>query len=296
MEAINEIFFGEHGLTSTSANHLANIAKETVAINEEKLKSLNFVTTKVDIIGSSENSGKVVCIGCDESFLCQIKDLLAEIAEMNAFCAWIREAIKAKDKELAVIDKMNLNSWCKQNGRTFAIEPSQPAKVSEEDIIAQMDIKERNEYYRLEAIAATIGKCIHNDGAFSQARKKLQEKSSNPISTEGNGKDMLIYSYAPSIEPSKVETMFFELQKWHRTNEAQLNKIKFDIKKRAEEQNLLKIQQYKAEVEQAHRANAMLAAEFNEWQINERGRIAKLKIVIPNRLQEVYDKLSALEK
>ena len=28
MKKVNEVFFGEHGLTSTSANHLANIAQE----------------------------------------------------------------------------------------------------------------------------------------------------------------------------------------------------------------------------------------------------------------------------
>ena len=35
MELINEIFFGEHGLTSTSATHLANIAQETIVSHEE---------------------------------------------------------------------------------------------------------------------------------------------------------------------------------------------------------------------------------------------------------------------
>ena len=28
MKKVNEVFFGEHGLTSTSANHMANIAQE----------------------------------------------------------------------------------------------------------------------------------------------------------------------------------------------------------------------------------------------------------------------------
>ena len=45
MKKVNEVFFGEHGLTSTSANHLANIAQEKIVSNEAKLKNLNFVTT-----------------------------------------------------------------------------------------------------------------------------------------------------------------------------------------------------------------------------------------------------------
>ena len=53
MERINEIFFSNHGLTSTSAAHLADLAQELIAGNEAKLKNLNFVTTKVDIVGST---------------------------------------------------------------------------------------------------------------------------------------------------------------------------------------------------------------------------------------------------
>ena len=37
METTNEIFFSEHGLTSTSASHLADIAQEVIAGCEAKL-------------------------------------------------------------------------------------------------------------------------------------------------------------------------------------------------------------------------------------------------------------------
>lgn len=100
MERINEIFFSNHGLTSTSAAHLADLAQELIAGNEAKLKNLNFVTTKVDIVGSTSDSGKTINIGYDESMLAQVRPLLEEIAIMNAFCAWMREAIKAKEYEI----------------------------------------------------------------------------------------------------------------------------------------------------------------------------------------------------
>ena len=48
MKKVNEVFFGNHGLTSSSANYMANIAKEKILSNEAKLKNLNFVTTTVD--------------------------------------------------------------------------------------------------------------------------------------------------------------------------------------------------------------------------------------------------------
>lgn len=47
MEKVNEVFFSEKGLTSTSASHLADLAQETVLSNEAKLKNMSFITTKV---------------------------------------------------------------------------------------------------------------------------------------------------------------------------------------------------------------------------------------------------------
>ena len=60
MEKVSEVFFSEHGLTSTSASHLADLAQEVIAGNEAKLKNMTFVTTKVDIVGSASESGKTM--------------------------------------------------------------------------------------------------------------------------------------------------------------------------------------------------------------------------------------------
>jgi hypothetical protein len=57
MEKVNEVFFSEKGLTSTSASHLADLAQETILGNETKLKNISFITTKVDIVGSLSESG-----------------------------------------------------------------------------------------------------------------------------------------------------------------------------------------------------------------------------------------------
>ena len=54
MEKVSEIFFSEHGLTSTSASHLADLAQEVIAGNEAKLKNMTFVTTKVDRLPNRE--------------------------------------------------------------------------------------------------------------------------------------------------------------------------------------------------------------------------------------------------
>ena len=59
MEKVSEVFFSEHGLTSTSASHLADLAQEVIAGNEAKLKNMTFLTTKVDIVGSRSEERRV---------------------------------------------------------------------------------------------------------------------------------------------------------------------------------------------------------------------------------------------
>ena len=162
MKKVNEVFFGEHGLTSTSANHLANIAQEKIVSNEAKLKNLNFVTTTVDIVGSPENSGKVINKGYDETRLDEVRGRLSEIADMNAFCAWIREAIRAKETELNDVTTKSYDDWLREN----ILENDRPEFVGDatnDDVMAEMTVKELNEYFHLEATAATIGKYIHKD-------------------------------------------------------------------------------------------------------------------------------------
>lgn len=296
MERVGEVFFSEHGLTSTSASHLADLAQEVIAGNEAKLKNMTFVTTKVDIVGSASESGKTICVGYDENMLDQVRPLLKEMALMNAFCAWMREAVKAKDKELKQVANFTFEEWCTLQGVEIPSSPSYPKETTEADIIAQMNIKERNRYLQLEAIAATIGKYIHPGGQFSSAREELQNGIMKPYSTDGNGKDTLIYAHVPSVDPQKVEDVFFELQKWHRQNERELNKMKFAIKKQAEKQTLENTHQFKQKLEREKQCYMAFFTQYKEWQLKEQERISKLKINVPEALQETYDRLSRLEE
>lgn len=296
MEKVNEVFFSEHGLTSTSASHLADLAQEVIAGNEAKLKNMTFLTTKVDIVGSASEAGKNICVGYDENMLDQVRPLLEDIAAMNAFCAWMREAVKAKDRELKQVANFTFEEWCTLQGVEIPSSPSYPKETTETDIIAQMNIKERNRYLQLGAVAATIGKYIHPGGQFSSAREELQNRIMKPFSTDGNGKDTLIYAYVPSVDPQKVEDVFFELQKWHRQNERELNKMKFAIKKQAEKQTLENTHRFKQELESEKQCYMAFFTQYKEWQLKEQERISKLKINVPEALQETYDRLSRLEE
>ena len=200
---------------------------------------------------------RLLIVGYDESQLCEVLGLLAEIADMNAFCAWIREAIKAKEAELNDATMKSYEEWLKENN----LENKRPdyEEVTTDDVKAEMTVKERNEYFHLEAVAAT-------------------------------------YSHTPSIDQQKVDDLFFELQKWHRSNEQQLNRIKYNIRRKVAKQNLEKSQQYRSKMEEYNIRFRELDAKFKEWKIKECERISQLKIVIPLELQPIYDVLCALEQ
>ena len=100
MKECNKVFFGEKGLTQTSANHLANIAKETVESNRQALDSVGFVNVNISLL--SGGNSRTVKTGRNEAYLDNVPTLLQEVANMNAFCAWIREAIKAREEELEI--------------------------------------------------------------------------------------------------------------------------------------------------------------------------------------------------
>lgn len=293
MEQINAVFLADTGITSTSANHLANIAQETIVGHEAQLSLINFVSTTLDIIGSPAHSGKLVAQGYTEKQVQNVPRLLGEVAEMNAFCAWVREAIKAKEREQQAVLNTTFEQWCKLEGHTIPEYPYDE-KVSEEEIVAELNIKERNRYLRLEAFAATIGKFIHSGRELSKAREQLKEAINKPYATQGEGASTLIYHHAPSVDEATVEELFFSLQQLHREKERELNQIKWTIKQRLNEVRLERIDTLRARQAKVNEEIQRLQAEFGRWQTKEHARVSKLKIAIPDELKPTLERLNEI--
>ena len=89
-------FFAENGLTATSANHLSNIAKENYMAIERQMAKLEFYRTAVGLIGGSEET--VVSCGTGPERFSRIRKWVEEVCACKSLIAYLREAIKAKDK------------------------------------------------------------------------------------------------------------------------------------------------------------------------------------------------------
>ena len=56
-------FFAAAGLTSTSANHIANLAKEYVQAQSQELENVEFYNSFLTIIGSDKTAASATRMG-----------------------------------------------------------------------------------------------------------------------------------------------------------------------------------------------------------------------------------------
>lgn len=280
------------GLTSTSANTIANMAKEYIQSCEVILDNVCFYKTTVGLISSSEN--KVIQQGT--SIINNIPALLDTVAKAKSLIAWLREAIKAKEEMHESLLNLSLTDYC--NILDVQI-PSNPIKahiLTGEEYYNSLDIKERNRYYQLETEAAILGKYIHPNGAYSEARKDLKNKISNPHKVIGQGRDALIYSYTPTIEVEAIDEQFYELQKKHREIQKQLNSMKFECEKAVNESQIKADSEYSAARSEYAEKLKVLDAQRVAYIKEQEVEIGKLRIRIPDSLMGVYQIISNLGK
>lgn len=294
------VFFkkeGEEGvaLTSTSANHIANLAKEYIQSVETRLNNICFFNAEIALIGSV-GGANTIQTGETSEVLNNLQSLLEGVAQAKSLIAWLREGIKAKESLMKGLQATSLEDWREENGLTSPEAPNRGHVLTEIEYYASLPIKERNRYYQLETEAAVLGKYIHPDGHLSDARKELKDKLQHPHKVDGRGRDALIYTYTPTVNVAEVDNVFFELQKKHREIQAQLNAMKYsceqainDSTNKANTEYMIALRKYQAELKDVLEA-------FKTWKDEKSQEYSKLKIVIPHSLMGIYNTINSLGK
>ena len=296
-------FFGEQGLTSTSANHYANLAKEMTRKIKERLDSTRFYDTEMRILGDSGSS--TVSKGIKFDAFDDIKTGLELITGCNSLIAFFREAIKEKERlakeAMAYTDVSRHADFDRRYGEHEDSRPLKRASITEEGVVRSWTVGEQEKYLSLQAEAAVYGKFIHEDGSLSEARAALTRVINNPTVVKEAGRDTILYSFVPTVAQSDVDDLFFQLQAHYREVQAELN----GMKKRIDD----------AVQEDAQKAESEYRADFSKWSARDSefrnelqlivadDNIARqarlkavqaLKIVVPNRLQKVFKDLQEL--
>lgn len=301
---MNNVYFGNEGMTSTTANHYANIAKEMIKRTEKKLYGVKFYQTSISAIGSTEKQ----LMSQGSSDISFIDDALREIAEANAFCAWVREAIKEKEAQQLAVNRKDLDEWLKEQGIEIKEEPDYPDSeriVEEQDIINTWDINKLNKYYRLGAFASAIGNYIHPGKAvknYNDARVDLHKVVNTPINVEGSGRDTILHYHVPTITPDVVDTQFLKMQDMHRSYEKELNAMKAELKETVNNMNQQRYDEHQVKIDAYYAEHREYVAwknemrnKLNKWKVSETERLSKLKIVIPKDLSGIFQKVKAVD-
>lgn len=281
----------EKGLTITSANHLANLAKETTRDARASLENISFLNVSIEIIDGPKKEMSKGLTSTDD-----LEELIQLIAEANSFCAWVREAIKEKNALEAKLENLTLEGFCQIKGLTIPTAPDFPTSVLEADIRKEFDVKELQNYLRLEAFAAAYGQTVHEGGSLSNARLKLFEKVSKPIACSEKGRDTILYTYTPSIPKEDVEQFYMQMQNKHREYNRQLNAIKYSITEKAHKKNQENQTKYSLELQKYNAEMKELNQQLSAYRINGLEAVRTLKIIVPKHLEGIVEKLNKLGK
>lgn len=289
----NSVFFGEKGLTSTSAQHIKDMAGHMNENLKEQLNGIRFVTDEVKLIGSQ--SKEVLAKGWNVAQLEQIENVLDTIAQTQSLQAWLGEAIRVKNMLSQDIKNYTFRTWMIDN--ELELPEIKDVKVlTEEEWLNSLDIKTRNRYLTLQTICAVYGQFIHPKMPMDKAKKYLQTRLNEPVEVVGSGRDSLVYYFTPSVEQSKVDEVYYQLQAKHRTAQAEFNKLKHEYEVALDE---YRQKQIDANEEIRAQSNALMNEYLNRYQKEYQEMTVKirgLKIQIPDHLKDIYEAVNKLGK
>lgn len=286
MELTIKNFFGQDGLTQTSANHICNLAKEYYSNLEKKINNISGFTQEAKIIGSDDVM--VTAVGTTKEEFNSIPDKLYKIAECKALCAYLREAIKERDRVYREI-----TSYQKEHD---LVRPCLEPTINEFDVLATWSVGQLTKYYELEAKCVAFGKYIHEDGSFNRFRDSYVLQLKAPVTISGKGRDLVSYMNTPTLSEEEINDMFFALQDEYRSAQAELNGMKHIIDTAIENDGIAKQQKYAKELNVYFEATSKVTNEQEEERQEALNKLQGLKIVIPNHLRNIYNEILSLSK
>ena len=116
---------------------------------------MTLFSTSVALIGS--DTSNLLVKGTDDEGMRRISGILHKISDAKSLIAWLREAIKAKERLLRETRELTLEEFMKQENRQIPEGPKMARVLTEEDYYASLSLDERNRYYHLETLAAVLG-------------------------------------------------------------------------------------------------------------------------------------------
>lgn len=311
------IFLGEHGVTTASANYVANVAKEMIRSELDALDNLSFVSTTISDDINQMDCGHISKRGDNEEALMQIPEKLDRVAKMKTLIGWLREGIKAKDELIERVRNMQDREvasilhlqepglfykaqWKSKGmdeaaGFKFFILKDDP---TEEEFLKQQPEAEQRKIQILQTKVAVMGKFIHDKGAFGIARKQALECGRTPVTVEKGGmaKPVMFYTSYLEVSKDKIDDVYFRLQNAYREVQQELNAILFKNTELLRKECLRIQEENKAIWQECDIAKRDYLQAIRQWKEARVAKISDYKIVIPQELREIFDEVNRIGK
>ena len=283
------VFCGEQGLTETSANHIANLAKETLKKDEADIAAISFVHKQVSLINDKTRAD--VSLGLDESECRSIAEKLEHVMKVKSLIAWLREAIKEKKRLHDNVETEEYDAFLKEWSKTHEDKEKIEDALTEQTYVETLSIAERCKIFSLQTEAAIIGKAIHEKGALSKAREEMHNVKRAPSEIVKSGMNNLIYFYEPSLSEDVVDEVYFALQKKHRSIQAELNSYLYKQEEAIRQSQIEYSQKSAARAERKKNEDELMRHTWSELSKKRHREISSLKIIIPNQLRSIYEEI-----
>lgn len=296
----NEIYFGNEGMTSASAQHVSAMAGVMANNIKQRLNGLRLYQKSIRIIGEPETVVENV-----NNTLPEITEGIKTICKANSLIAWLREAIKEREAAIKDIKELDLDEWMELMGKSLPEAPRMPMqpRINFNDLATVLDsgltIKEFNRFLELNSTLAVYGEMIHDNGLLTRHKNELSRIKQNPISVKESGRDTIITTYKIDDAAENMDEVYVQLQSEYRKLQAEKNGIEAKWNDLAAKYQTRKLDEYKRESKQYNDEMAKwsverknMEGEMSEWKKQQLDRIAALKIIIPNDLKPLYAELS----
>ena len=296
----NDIYFGEEGMTSTSAQHVSAMANVMVQDVKQHLMGLRLYEKSIRVIGDVECKVEEV-----NNTLPEISDGVKQICKANALIAWLREAVKEREQAQKYVQDMSLDKWMELQGIEKPASPVPPMmpKINFQDYKTIIDtgltVKEYNRFVELNSALAVYGDMIHDKGLLTRQKNELARIMQNPTEVKESGRDTIITTYHVDVNVSvDIDNLYTQLQSEYRKLQAEKNGIEAKFSNLAMDYQTRKMDEWKAAKAQYDRdltaINSQLVGydtQMKEWKKQRLEELAALKIIIPNDLQPLYKEL-----
>ena len=296
----NDIYFDEEGMTSTSAQHVSAMANVMVQDVKQHLMGLRLYEKSIRVIGDVECKVEEV-----NNTLPEISDGVKQICKANALIAWLREAVKEREKAQQYVQDMTLDKWMELHGIEKPTSPQPPMmpKINFQDyntiLETGLTVKEYNRFVELNSALAVYGDMIHDKGLLTRQKNELARIMQNPTEVKESGRDTIITTYHVDVNVSvDIDNLYTQLQSEYRKLQAEKNGIEAKFSNLAMDYQTRKMDEWKAAKAQYDRdltaINSQLVGydtQMKEWKKQRLEELAALKIIIPNDLQPLYKEL-----